>query len=147
MTNNQKKQMWKIFKSYGQDASRMTHYDLANEENDFSAEEWKQFLNEPDVLDWIAEEQAIIKRAELSKMLSDIGDSHSTGQAQILSALQRLEGNQKKSEGPIFVYCYVPLSSEQMKAENVRILDKDPFLKIDRSEQEYESYFGENTKK
>ena len=62
-------------------------------------------------------------------MVKGVSDSRSVGQAQLMTTLQKLDEKSTSKEGPIFVYCYIPLSSEQAQAENIQILDHDPFLK------------------
>ena len=107
----------------------MTHYDLAEatEEAGIDSETWREFLNEPDVIDWVDTELNIRSRTELGKMLNGIGDSHSTGQAQLLAALQKSQTTDTTKTGPAFIYCYIPLNEQQEQATNVVKLDNDPF--------------------
>jgi hypothetical protein len=82
-----------------------------------------------EVSDYIKSEQSLIQSAELNKLIRGIGTSHSVGQAQVLSTLAKLAEQKPMKEGPAFVYCYIPLSPEQIQAPAVRVLDKDPFIK------------------
>lgn len=84
---------------------------------------------EPDVKDYINSEMAIIQEAELQRMTKRASESRSTGQAQLMTAIQKMQEKTSTKEGPVFVYCYVPLSTEQEQAPNVIKLDNDPFLK------------------
>jgi hypothetical protein len=117
------------FKSLGQNGLTLNHYNLADVAPEYTPQEWKEFLFDTEVYDWIQSELSVIQSSELNKMLQNISDSHSVGQAQIISALAKLTENKtnKTQEGPIFIYTYVPLNPEQAQAENVSILNKDPF--------------------
>ena len=33
----------------------------------------------------------------------------------------------QKKEGPVIIYSYIPLNAQQQKADNINILDHDPF--------------------
>lgn len=88
---------------------------------------WKEFLLLPEVQDWMQSEMAVIQNAELQNMAKNASESRSTGQAQLMSALQKLNEKTATKEGPAFIYCYVPVNSEQEQADNVVMLDKDPF--------------------
>ena len=62
-------------------------------------------------------------------MVKDISISKSVGQAQLIGALNKqLKETQSAKEGPTFIYTYVPLSKEQEQAENIVILEEDPFI-------------------
>jgi hypothetical protein len=128
-----KDRLWQIYKSFGNEAVSMNHYDLEEEsaamDASIPASTWKQFLNEPDVIDWINSELNIVQKTELGKMLKDVGSSHSVGQAQIINALSKMDTGTVKQSGPIFIYTYVPLSPEQAQAENVCKEKTDIFLK------------------
>lgn len=128
MNENLKKELWDYFKHLGKDALIMSHYDL-EEATEYTAELWKTFLNEPDVVSWIDSELAIIQDAELKKLVNNINTSNSVGKAQIINSLSKLSEKSTNKEGPIFVYCYIPPNAEQLQAENVNVLKNDPFLK------------------
>lgn len=123
-----KEQLWEIYKALGETALVMSHYDLAKK-TEVPASMWKDFLSEQDVKDWRETEFALIRDAELKKMQKDVSVSRSVGQAQLMTALSKLSETSDNKQGPVFVYCYVPLSTEQAQAENVMILDKDIFAK------------------
>lgn len=128
MTEELKKELWAYFKHLGKDALIMSHYDL-QEITEYSAETWKTFLNEPDVITWIDSELAIIQDAELKKLVNNINTSNSVGKAQIINSLSKLSEKSTTKDGPIFVYCYIPPNAEQLQAENVKTINNDPFLK------------------
>lgn len=129
MDANIKTQMWNIFKTYREDAITMNHYDFADKTN-YSEEQWLQFLSEQDVIDYIDTQLQVIQKAELAKMVKDIGSSNSVGQAQIINSLTRMNENKiEKKEGPVFIYTYVPLTEPQQNADNVKTEETDPFMR------------------
>ena len=128
MTQTLKEQLWLTFKNLGEDALVMSHYNLA-EVTDTPSEIWKEFLKEPDVAEWIGQEMELIRDSEMKKLVKDINESKSVGQAQLMTALQKLSDKETTKSGPAFIYCYIPLNAEQKKAENVLNIGYDPFLK------------------
>jgi len=107
----------------------MNHYDLAKESG-WPAHEWKFFLTEPHVADFLRTEQALLNQFEMSKLTNNISTTaKSVGVAQNINALQKTMGETRVKEGPYFVYTYVPLTEREQTAENIVILDKDPFRK------------------
>lgn len=103
------------------------HYELAFASG-FPAYEWKEFLTEPHVADFLRTEQALINQFEMSKLTSNINaTSKSVGTAQNIMALQKISGEARVKDGPYFVYCFVPLNERELTADNIKILDKDPF--------------------
>ena len=121
--------MWEVFKTIGEPVLVMSHYDLANEYPQFSTEEWKRFLITEEVSDWIKEEIMLVQEVEMKRTIRNIGNSNSVGKAQIINTLSKLLSDRQDKEGPIFIYTYVPLNEEQKHAENVKILEVDPFRK------------------
>lgn len=119
--------MWAYFRHLGQTALIMSHYDLAGC-TEWEAEQWKEFLNEPDVVAWVNSENKLLQETEIKKMINNINESNSVGKAQIINSLSKLldNGNAMK-EGPAFIYTYVPLSPQQAKADNVITLQEDVF--------------------
>ena len=129
MDANIKTQMWQFFKSYKDDAITMNHYDFA-EDTEYSEEQWLNFLSETDVIDYIDKQLSVIQKAELAKMIKDVGSSNSVGQAQLMNALNKMNENKtEKKEGPVFIYTYVPLTEPQQEADNVQTEENDPFLR------------------
>lgn len=118
------------FIKLGQDALSMHHYELAEKTSVHDPVIWKAFLTDPEAREYIDSELQLINSSELNKLLKDISSSHSVGQAQIIGALSKVtENNNKQKAGTAFIYTYVPLNPEQKFAENVKILEEDPFLK------------------
>lgn len=127
MDSIQKEQMWEQFKALEAKGITMNHYDLARVTSIKDVQLWKQFLTDPEVVAYIDQEAQILTQSELRKLASDVSDSRSVGQAQLINAMSKLTENKTLKEGPIFIYSYVPLSENQMKADNVRIEDHDVF--------------------
>lgn len=124
------RQMEDAFLSLGKDALKQNHYELAEALSDkgYNASQWRDFITDGRVAQYIDEEFKTIERAEFRKIVSEVGTSRSVGQAQIISALSRRdESNTSNKTGPAFVYCFVPLTEQQAKAENVVKLNYDPF--------------------
>lgn len=127
-TNINKAQLWTIFKKLGVDGLTMSHYDLAEATDIENPEIWKKFLLEQDVRNYIQTEVEILRTTEFNKMIKNVGDNQrSVGQAQLMSALDKIKQDSSHKEGPVFIYTYVPLSSEQAQAENVQEAESDPF--------------------
>ena len=123
-----KTQLWELFKSLGVNGLTMNHYDLAKNTTVSEPEKWKKFLLEQDVRNYIQTEVEILRTTEFNKMIKNVGDNQrSVGQAQLMSALDKIKQDSNHKEGPVFIYTYVPLSSEQAQAENVQEAESDPF--------------------
>lgn len=128
------KMMADFFCSLGKKAVSLSHYDLYDRSRlplpGISIDMWKSFLMDPRVAEYINNEFEAIKSTELRKLIIDINNSKSVGQAQIINSLNKMleDTTDKRNEGPAFVYCYVPLTADQMQAPNVKRLDSDPFL-------------------
>ena len=129
MTKTQLETLKKIYKGLGAIAFTLNHYELAKETGHADPETWKEFLMEPEIQQYVNTETAIIRNAELNKITSELKGSKSVGQAQLISALQKLDSQQTNPDGPVFIYSYVPLSTDQQHAPNVRVEKKDIFLK------------------
>lgn len=131
MTKELYEKMWAIFTDLGINALTLNHYNLAEETEIRDPQLWRKFLTEPEVADWIKSEISIIQESELKKMIKDISSSRSVGQAQLMNTLAKLGESHAIKEGPIFIYSYIPLNPQQEQAENVKILEFDPFIKED----------------
>lgn len=124
MTTINKQEMFIAFKLLGQEALAMNHYDLeAAADADYTAEEWKLFLSEPEVQDYIKKEMSIIRTSKVNKLIQSNEDK-SVAKAQLLTTLQKAGEQESQKEGPIFVYCYVPLNDEQKHAPNIMEVDE-----------------------
>jgi hypothetical protein len=128
LTSEEKTQLWILFKNLGVNGLTMNHYDLAKNTEVTDPEKWKKFLLEQDVRNYIQTEVEILRTTEFNKMIKNVGDNQrSVGQAQLMSALDKMKQDSNHKEGPVFIYTYVPLSSEQAQAENVQEAESDPF--------------------
>jgi hypothetical protein len=123
--------MEKAFLSLGKQALTMNHYDLAEVTDFENPQDWKEFLQNEYVSKYINDEFTAIQDSELRKLIMNISDSSSVGKAQIINSLQKVlnEHAGDKKSGPAFVYMYVPLTEEEQHADNVEVLDHDPFIK------------------
>ena len=124
-------QMLEEFKDLGRKALTMNHYDFAEVSKVADPQEWKEFLQIEPVSEYIKEEFNAVQDSELRKLIMNISDSSSVGKAQLINAMQKQlneHANDQKT-GPAFIYTYVPLNSEELHAENVEVLDSDPFIK------------------
>lgn len=128
MDEEQKAELWEAFKALEQKAIAMNHYDLARITHIKDVQLWKKFLTDPEVSSYIDQEAQILTQTELRKLTSDVSDSRSVGQAQLINAINKLNDTKLTKEGPIFIYTYVPLSSSQKQADNVVQLKEDVFL-------------------
>ena len=129
MDKDLKEQLWVIFKEFGQDALAMSHYDLAEQVTDYDVETWKTFLLERDVITWVTQELKLLQESEMKKIVKGISNSNSVGQAQLMTALGKMQDNKAIKDGPVFIYTHVPLSDQQKQAQNANELDKDIFKK------------------
>ena len=117
------------YMALGAKAFTLNHYELAKQTGLSDPQTWKEFLMEPEIQQYVNIETTLIRNAELHKITTNLEGSRSVGQAQLISALTKLEDNQNTSNGPTYIYSYVPLSDDQLSAPNVRIEDNDIFLK------------------
>ena len=120
------------FKALGRKALTMNHYDFAEvSEVTDNPQDWKEFLQIEPIAEYITEEFNAIQDSELRKLILDINNSSSVGKAQLINALQKQlkEHADDKKTGPAFIYTYVPLNEEERNADNVEVLDHDPFRK------------------
>lgn len=130
-SDNKYAEMEKAFLSLGKQALTMNHYDLADVTDFENPQDWKEFLQNEYVSKYINDEFTAIQDSELRKLIMNISDSSSVGKAQIINSLQKVlnEHAGDKKSGPAFVYMYVPLTEEEQHADNVEVLDHDPFIK------------------
>ena len=124
-----KELLWEKFEALGQKALTMSHYDLAEEVEGTTKDEWRDFLNEADVAEYIKNEMRIISDSIQKRMITDIitGGDKSVGRAQIINTLDKINDEVAKKDGPIFIYSYVPLDAQQEQAENTIKLNRDIF--------------------
>lgn len=129
-TTEKELQMEEAFLKLGKQGLTMNHYDLA-EVTEFNPTDWKMFLQNEFVAKYVKDEFNAIQDSELRKLILNISDSSSVGKAQLINALQKAlsENNSDQKSGPAFIYTYIPLNENEMHADNVEVLDRDPFLK------------------
>ena len=127
MNNTQKEQFWNAFKTLGAEALKANHYSLVLKTNLGTPEEWKEFLMETDVNEYIQQETALLQDAEFRNILLNTTRENSVGRAQLINAMLSVSNKQQRKEGPIVIYSYIPLNEQQMKASNIEINKKDPF--------------------
>ena len=109
------------------DALFMSHYELAAATG-ISSQEWKKYLTHPEVADWMASEIDLIKRVQLNKIIQRAThNDRSVGTAQMINALDKSLNKVSTTEGPAFIYTYVPLASNQTNLDNVTRLTEDIF--------------------
>lgn len=120
---------WDHFKSLGREGLYASHYDLFEKTKYSTPDIWKEFLLLPEVVEYIRVEMEIIRKAAMNELFANAGDSNSVGKAQLLNAISKYDEDNSTKEGPIFIYTYVPLNSEQEKAPNVQKEKSDIFKK------------------
>jgi hypothetical protein len=122
-------QCWDILRDTAPGSLTMNHYDLAAKTAINDPQIWKEFLMDENVSEWLEEERKIMQSTELAKLTANISSSRSVGQAQLISALDRMQSNKsdQTATGPAFIYTYVPLNNEQKEAPNVQLLQEDIF--------------------
>lgn len=122
-----KAKLWKYYKDLQADGLKANHYILAASTPERNPDIWKKFLMEPDVSDYINQETALLQQAEFRSILLNTQRDNSAGRAQLINAMMGVNTKTQKKEGPIIIYSYIPLNAQQLKAENIEILDHDPF--------------------
>ena len=112
-----------LFNNIGEQALFMSHYELAEVSGE-SPIDWKQFLMDPRVVAFIAEEMDMLKKSKVAVMLSQVDTNKNTGQAQLLNTLLNQTKTSDRKEGPVFIYTQIPLNEEEEHASNVSDLWK-----------------------
>lgn len=122
--------LFAAFKKHAPDSLKANHYDLPLITGLGVPEDWKTFLMEPKVCDYISQETALLQDAEFRALLFGISNNDtSVGKAQLINAMSNLNSKDRRREGPVIIYSYVPLNFQQKKAENVQINTNDIFEK------------------
>lgn len=130
LLESQYQECWEIFLNLGEEGLRMNHYQLAEATRIPNALRWREFLLDPRTADYIASEMNIIRSAAINQMVQKAPDSRSVGQSQLINALQKIDEQAQHKDGPVFIYSYVPLSTEQKAAPNARSLEDSGFEEI-----------------
>ena len=90
-----------LFNGIGEQALFMSHYELAEVSGE-SPIDWKQFLMDPRVVAFVAEEMDMLKKSKVAVMLSQVDTNKNTGQAQLLNTL--LNQTKKSVKELILIY-------------------------------------------
>lgn len=127
-------EMFKMFKKAGQDVLIMNHYEITNymkEELKYirPIEDWKDFLSNPGIQEYIKTEFAIIAESNMRKIIATVDeDDKSAGKAQLINAmLSATKDTSNKRDGNIIVYSYILPNEQQKKATNTQVITRDPF--------------------
>jgi hypothetical protein len=122
-----KDEQFTLLKAMGKKGLLLDHYDLekAQPEHPYTSDDWRKLLQDPEVSLYIAQEFQMIRDTEIRKLQASASDAQkSVGAAQMINAMQSVaEKAEGRKEGPMFIYSFVPPSSEQIKAPNVRVID------------------------
>lgn len=120
-----KEKMLEEFKRMGQAALSMNHYELEITSLEcFTAEDWKEFLSEPDIKEYVKKEMDIIRNTQMNRIIQGASSDRSLAKAQVLSSLKKFDEDESEADGPIFIYCYVPLNDQQEHAANILEVDE-----------------------
>ena len=113
---------WEMFSQLDMEqAIFMSHYQLAVSLGGTS-EEWKRFLQNPQVSTWLRTEIQMFKEYQLRQMLKNATDNEkSVGAAQMMNALQKAMQEGKAKEGPHIIYTHVPLTESQKKGTSTEV--------------------------
>ena len=104
------------------------HYELTEVTGFGDSELWKTFLVDQRVSDWLTKELQLYKEVQMRKLIKNATDNDkSVGAAQMINALSKVVGDDKKKEGDLIVYSYVPMNARETQAPNVIINKKDLF--------------------
>ena len=121
---------WKVFIGLKEDGLHYSHYQLAEYTDIKDPLIWREFLLDPRTADYISSEMNLIRSAAINYMVQNAPDSNSVGQSQLINALQKIDEQSTKKDGPVFIYSYVPLNNDQIGAENIRQLSSPGVKKI-----------------
>ena len=129
MTRETYDECWALMRFHAPKSIAWNHYDFAAKTDMDNVEIWKEFLRDRDVIDWLTEERVLLQDSELAKLSTDVASSRSVGQAQLISAMDKISNANKSNAatGPTFIYTYIPLNAEQKHAPNVHELTEDIF--------------------
>lgn len=129
MTQEQHEQCWEQLKAYAPKSIAWNHYDLAANTDINDVELWKEFLQTRVVIEWLSEERAMLQQYEQAKLTMNVANSRSTGQAQLIAAMEKVNqaNRDAAAQGTAFIYTYIPLNAQQRHAPNVQELTEDIF--------------------
>lgn len=134
LTNAQFEECKKQFSALGEKALYLNHYQLSMETSIHNPMQWKIFLMDPRIADYINSEMNIIRSAAINEIIQKAPNSKSVGQAQLINSLVKIDELASNKEGPVFIYSYVPLNAEQLFAPNVVLTEFKPEKPRDKGE-------------
>lgn len=120
-----KNKQFDLLKAMGKKGLLADHYELATKHPEYTSDDWRTLLQDPEISLYISQEFNMIRDAQIRNLQANASDANkSVGAAQMINAMQSVaEKAQGKKEGPIFIYTFVPPSDEQLKAPNVRVIN------------------------
>lgn len=123
-------ELFTAFKKKGADALKANHYTLPTITGIGTPADWKAFLQEPQINEYILNETEILAASELRKLLLEVSNNDtSVGKAQLINAMVNINTKKDTKTGNAYIYCYVKPNNEQINAENLTTIKEDPFLK------------------
>ena len=123
-----------------EEAIFMSHYQLA-EKTGKPASLWKQFLLEPSVATWIAQEISLFKEFQLKQMIRNATDNDkSVGAAQMINSLTKTLQENTQKTGPIIIYTHVPLTEDQRLGSVIESIELDENILKDIPEDWRDGY-------
>lgn len=109
---------------------KWNHIDLfkRSQNKELTIYDWKNFLIDARVQNWLNEEMHIMMRSKAISLLDRVGDDKSTATVQALTALMKStsEDTNKIDDGKIFIYCFMPLTTEEARLNNAQVLSSIP---------------------
>lgn len=139
LTKAQFEECKKEYMALGEHALYLNHYQLAAQTHIKDALIWRWFLTDPQMADYISSEMNLIRNASINEIIHKAPNSKSVGQAQLINALTKIDEMAANKQGPVFIYTYVPLNSEQKYAPNV---PKPSFEQTVKEEDEQEEVYS-----
>lgn len=110
-----------------QEAMFLSHHQLADMSH-FDSDQWKKFINHPQVRDYITEEIVLYKDYQIRNMLKKADTlEKSVGAAQWMNALNKADLGASREDGKTFVYMYIPPNQAEENAPNIETMEFDPF--------------------
>ena len=100
----------------------------SREHQGLTVNDWKNFLMDSRIRNWINEEINILVRSKQVQMISKLGEDRSTATVQAFSALMRSTEDDlnRADDNKIFIYSFMPLSKEEKRLNYAQILNSIP---------------------
>lgn len=121
----------KLCSKYMPEILKWTHLDLLQHSTDksISLKNWRDFILDTRVKNWIKEELSIIIQSKQLELLNKVGDDRSTATVQALSAIMRIDNEDDANridDNKIFIYSFMPLTDQERRLNNAQVLDSIP---------------------